>query len=134
MNTIPSRIVICGALLIVTLISGVVMAQSGKSTNTLIFTVHKLIALGTVILFGIGVYNLHKAGGIQTLHIAAFSATGLFFLALIVSGGLLSVVAGTEVSMSESTVRTATRIHQLVPLLALVATMVSLYLLVRNKS
>ena len=110
------------------------MTQSGKTTNTFIFTVHKLIALGTVILFGIGVYNLHKAGDIQTLHVAVFAATGLFFLALIVSGGLLSVVDGTDVSVSESAVQAAKRIHQIVPLLALVATTASLYLLISNKS
>ena len=134
MNSIPSRIVICGVLLVLTLVSGVMLSQSGKSTNSLIFNVHKLIALGTVILFGVGIYQLHKVGGIHTLHVVAFAITGAFFLTLIVSGGLLSLVSGTQVSVSESALQAALRIHRIAPLLALVASTVSLYLLVSNKS
>ena len=134
MNSIESRITICGALLAVTLVSGFLMSRSGQSTNSLIFNVHKLIALGTVILLGVSAYGFYKTGGMHIPHVAIFAITGLFFLALIVSGGLLSLVSGTEISIDESVLQIALRIHQIVPVLVLVTSAISLYLLVNRNS
>ncbi|MBZ0293728.1 MAG: hypothetical protein K8L99_14260 [Anaerolineae bacterium] len=134
MNTSTSKIVIFGLPLIVTLISGVILSNSGKPLNSAIFTVHKLIAVGTVILIGANVYKLFKAVDIQIAYLATFGTTGLFFVALIISGALLSLVDGELLNLGETTLQAVLRIHQIVPLLALAASALSIYLLVSSES
>ena len=129
MNTLVSRFGMCGLLVLLTLVSGVVLSNSGKPHNTMIFNIHKLIAVGTVIFMGVSIYNLYTAGNIHALHVSVFAITGLFFLILIISGGLLSVVAGGLLTLDDGSLQAVLRIHQIVPLLALAASMISLYLM-----
>jgi hypothetical protein len=60
MDTSVSRIVMWGSAFAITLVSGVVLSNLGKPLNSLIFTIHKLIAIGTVILLS-GVDRLRSA-------------------------------------------------------------------------
>jgi hypothetical protein len=50
MNIPVTKIIICGLLFLLTLASGVWVSHSGKPINVVIFTIHKLIALATVIV------------------------------------------------------------------------------------
>ena len=45
MNTTATKLIIAGLLFVFTLLSGVWVSHSGKPINTVIFTIHKLIAL-----------------------------------------------------------------------------------------
>lgn len=126
MNTIISKIATCGVLFLLTLVSGVILSNLGKPFNTVIFTIHKLVALGAVIVTAVNIYNLCKAVDIHVLYLAVFVVTGLLFLALIVSGALLSFDNPVPRII-------ALRIHQIAPLLALVFSAISIYLLVSGK-
>ncbi len=126
MNTTTSRIVVCGMLFLFTLLSGVWLSHSGRPLNTAIFTIHKLVALATVVVIGMNIYKLSRTVDTQTLILVTIAVTGLLFLALFVSGALLSF----EKSMPQAVLR----VHQVVPPLALVASSTAIYLLVSNKT
>jgi hypothetical protein len=131
MNTLTntftsSKIMYCGLGLVLTLVSGFVLSQLGRPLNSAIFTIHKLIAVGTVILIGVSIRNLYKAGVVQPLHFVLIGITGLLFLMLVVSGSLLS--------FDKLATKPVIMIHQIVPLLVLVFSVITVYLLVGSKS
>jgi phosphotransferase system glucose/maltose/N-acetylglucosamine-specific IIC component len=127
MSTIVSRPEIAGLLFVFTLISGVWLSHSGKPFNMAIFTIHKLIALATVIAIAVNVYHLYREVDIRTfVELAIITVTVLVFLALFISGALLSLNVPLQGA--------ALRIHQVVPLLALVSSTITVYLMASGKS
>ena len=113
-----------GILFTLTLLSGLWVSNSGKPYNSFIFGIHKIIAVVTVVLLGIEVVNLFKTIDTRTFSmITAVGAAALLMLALIVSGSLLSL----DITLSGISLK----VHQVAPLLALVASAASLYLLAR---
>ena len=127
MSILTSKTVICGFLILLTLTSGVWLSHSGKPYNSMIFTVHKLIALATVIIIGVNVYHLFRTiDGNTLIALSVIAVSGLLFLALFISGALLSL----EISVPEAILK----IHQVAPLLALVSSTVTIYLLAASKS
>lgn len=129
MNTIVSQNMTSVVLVVFSVASGIFLGLLGKPLNDLIFALHKIVAVGAVIVLAVRVVNLYKAGGIHALHVASFSLTGLFFVALIVSGALLSLVYGSLLTLDDQTLQATLRVHQIVPVLVLVSSAVSIYLL-----
>jgi hypothetical protein len=117
---------VCGLLSLFTLIPGAWLSHSGTPLNTVIFTMHKLVALATVIVIGMNSYKLSRIVDMQTFVLVAIAVTELLFLALFVSGALLSFVK----SMPQAVLR----VRQVVPLLALIASSTTVYLLVSQKA
>jgi hypothetical protein len=127
MSTTVSRLVVAGALSLLTLISGVWLSHSGKPLNVVIITIHKLVALATVIVIATNVYPLYRAVESRTfLELVLIVVTGLLFLALFVSGALLT--RGSPLPEA------VLRVHQVAPLLALGFSVATLYLLASSKS
>lgn len=131
MNTLAatfssSKIAYGGLGFVLALISGFILSRSGRPLNSTLFTVHKLIAVGTVILIGVGIRNLTKAVAGPGPSPIFIVITGLFFLALIVSGALLS--------FDKLAVLAVLRIHQIMPPLALALAAITIYRLVGSKS
>ncbi|MCB9421783.1 MAG: hypothetical protein H6667_18425 [Ardenticatenaceae bacterium] len=127
MNTvISSKIVYAGIGFLLTLISGVALSKAGRPLNSAIFTVHKLVAVGTIILIGVNIRNLYQSVNIQALYPVLITVTGLLFLVLVVSGALLS--------FDKLVIPATLRIHQIGLLLALAFSTLSIYLLVSSKS
>lgn len=125
-TVLSSKIIYAGIGFLLTLISGVALSRVGRPLNSAIFTIHKLIAVGTIILIGLNIRDLYQVVNLHALHPALIVITGLLFLALVVSGALLSF---------DKLVMPATlRIHQIGPLLALAFSTLSIYLLVSSKS
>ena len=127
MSILTSKTAIFGLLVVLTLVSGVWLSHSGKPYNSMIFTIHKLIALATVIIIGMNVYHLFRAMDGNTLvALSVIAVSGLLFLALFISGALLS--------LGKPVPEAVLKIHQVAPLLALVSSTVTFYLLVVSKS
>jgi hypothetical protein len=126
MNTTATKLTLAGLLFLFALLSGIWASHSGKPINVVIFTIHKLIALTTVIVIAMSVYNLYKALDLRTfIELAVIVSTALF-LALFITGALLS---------RNSPMPTAIlRIHQVAPMLALVSSTITIYLLVSSKA
>ncbi|MCL4247037.1 MAG: hypothetical protein KJ065_02675 [Anaerolineae bacterium] len=134
MNITLSKPMIFGLALVVTLISGFILSNLGKPYNTVFFNIHKLVAVGMTIFVAVTVFNLFKSSGMDAIYVLVFAITGLLFVTLIVTGGLLSVVAGTDVTLNAATLQIVQRVHQIAPVLALIASAVSLYVLVSARA
>jgi len=91
MNTTLSRVMVPGLFFLFIFVSGFWLSRSGKPYPMLLFTVHKLIALGTVIYLGINFYRNFQSAGFQPVQIAAIAAAGVCFIATILAGGLASI-------------------------------------------
>jgi hypothetical protein len=124
MGTLESQLVLTGSLFLLTLGSGFWLSNSGKPYNSAIFTIHKLIALGAIIVTAITIYHLQKTAELKmVVEIYAIVITGLLFLSLLVSGGLLSI--------GKPAFGFIRRIHHVAPYLAVISTVGLIYLLAR---
>lgn len=121
MNTVLSKGLSAGVLVLLIFLTGFWLTHSGKPYNTMLVTVHKLIALGTVVFLGVTVHRVSQTAPLQPIQILAIAIAGLFFLATIVTGGL--VTANQEFP---AIVRSA---HHIGPYLTLLASAAALYLL-----
>jgi len=119
------KFVIAGIFLLFIIVSGLWLSRTGRPLNVLILTVHKLIAVGGVVLLIITLYRVHQAAPLTSLQLAVSVTTLVLFLALIVTGGLLST-AKTWPGL-------VLKIHQVVPTLIILSTAANLYLLVGKK-
>jgi hypothetical protein len=77
-------------LLLLTLAFGVWLSLSGKPYNGILFNIHKLIALTTVVVTVILLYRLLKGTPLPVLPIVLIFAAGLCVLALFFTGAMMS--------------------------------------------
>ena len=119
-----AKFVTPGVLFILTLGFGFWLSRSGKPYHTLIFNVHKLIALAAVVVTAIQIFNALKIGEEQPILIVLVIVIGLCAVALFVTGALMSA--------NKATGRAALTIHRIAPLLAVLAALGALYLLGRR--
>ncbi len=71
--------------------SGIWLSGLGKPYNSLLFNVHKLIALGTVLFTVFMARNVMKGMDAKGILILFIIITGLSFLVLFVTGAMLSI-------------------------------------------
>jgi hypothetical protein len=124
---ITSKLILSGILFLLTLLSGFWLSQAGKPYNTAIFTIHKLIALATVIIIGVTIRAFYQP--LQAnfgFELGLIPLIAFLFLALFVSGALLSI--------GKPDAAVVLRVHQAAPLLALLSSTLILYLLVSRSS
>ncbi len=120
MRTLDLRFVTAGTLVLLTIVSGYWLSRSGRPLNDVIFAIHKLIALGAVIALAVAVNHFRAAINFGALEWSVIAATGAFFLALFVTGALLSIFktpAGAVLA-----------IHRVVPYLAACSAAATAYL------
>jgi hypothetical protein len=77
-------------LFILTLVFGFWLSRLGKPYNGILFNVHKLIALGAVVVTAIQMVKLLRGMEIQALVIVLLVVAALCVIALFVSGALMS--------------------------------------------
>lgn len=121
MRMVDLRMVATAALLVLTLASGLWLSLSGRPYNTGIFTVHKLIALGAVIVTGITLNHLRLGVAVPMSAFIAMIFAAVLFLLLFVSGALLSIGKPDLVAIL--------MVHRVVPLLAAAIVTMAIYLL-----
>lgn len=120
-----SKFITPGIIFLLTLASGVWLSNSGKPLNTVLFNFHKLIALATVIITAIQIFEILKNTEIQVLLITLIIFTGLCVLALFISGALLGL--GKPVN------NILIAIHKVAPFLAAISMAITIYLLACRK-
>ncbi|HKM79533.1 MAG TPA: hypothetical protein VJY15_01030 [Candidatus Acidoferrum sp.] len=100
MRTHASIIAVTGLLFLVTFFTGLVQSRnlrlndprlSGKPIASAISTVHKLMAIATVIAVAVTIRRLHRGIEFTSIELTAVILAGLFFLLMIISGSLLSL-------------------------------------------
>ena len=124
MNTIQLRTVGAGVSFLLNLLSGFGLTQSGKPYGVLIFTVHKLLSVGMVVLLGITIRQANQATELGAMGWLAVAVTGIFFLTTVVAGSLLSI--------SDSMPTIVRKLHQITPYLTTLSTLVTLYILLKR--
>lgn len=122
--SIEQKIIGSGVGFLLTVIMGFWLSNTGKPYNTVIFTVHKLIALAAVILTGILLANLLKGIKIEIILTVLIIVGVISVLALFVSGALLSV---GNIPYSVGKI-----IHVIAPITAGVSIGLSIYLMLKN--
>ena len=125
-TVLSSKVIYAGVGFLLTLISGVVLSKMGRPLNSAVFGAHKIIAVGTIVLIGLNIRDLAQVVGLQAVHPALIWGTGLLLLVLVVSGSLLS--------FDKLVLPITLRVHQIVPLLALAFSALSIYFLANGRS
>lgn len=119
-----SRIVTIGILFILKFLFGFWLNRTGKPYNAIVLAIHKLISLSMLVLIILTANNPRGGGGLNTAQIVALVATIVLFVLAIATGGLLSTDKSMPVIVSV--------IHKVTPLLSILSTATTLYLLVKT--
>jgi hypothetical protein len=128
MDTITSKLVVAGILFLFTLISGVFLHHSSRPLSIGLVTIHKLIAVGTAVLVGMVVNQLYKTvDGKAFIEIGLMVISAFLLLALIATGAFLT---REEMQLPEFVLN----IHKVAPLLALISSTLTIFLLARGQS
>ena len=128
MDTITSKLIVAGILFLFTLISGVILHHSSRPLSIGLVTVHKLIAVGTAVLVGMAVNQLYKTvDGKVFIEIGLMVISALLLLALIATGALLT---REEMQLPDLVLN----IHKAAPLMALISSTLTIFLLSRGQS
>jgi hypothetical protein len=125
-NFVSPKIMYFGLGFVITVLSGILLSHAGRPLNSLIFTIHKLVAVGTIILAAVVIRDLYRTVDVQVLYPVLIMVVALIFLALLVSGALLS--------FDKLAAQVILRVHQLAPLLAGGFAALTIYLLASSKS
>ena len=120
MTTLTSRIVATGVLVVFVFLSGFWLYRSGRPINTIILTVHKLIALGALALIGVTIYQINQVTALNAALWIAVVVTGVLFVVTIITGGLLSL---------EQPVMAVSIVHKIGPFLTVAGVVVTMALL-----
>ena len=110
-----------GIFFLLTLGFGIWLSLAGKPYNGILFNLHKLIALGAVIITGIQVSKTLHSSDSQALIIALLVLAGICVVALFASGALMS--------MEKLNYEVMLTIHRVAPILAAIAMLTAVYLL-----
>ena len=121
MGTIDLKVVGASLFFLFIFLSGIWLGRSGKPLNGLVVTIHKLIALAAGIFMIITLYRMNQATALAATELIAALVAGLSFLGMAVSGGLLSTGKPTPPAIL--------RLHQVVSVVTVLSTAVTLYLL-----
>ncbi|MCE1253950.1 MAG: hypothetical protein LWX83_10425 [Anaerolineae bacterium] len=118
MNSILMKMIFTILVFVFIFLTGYWLGHTGKPYAVLIFTLHKLMALGMLIFVGVTLYPVLKTAG--RLQIVCTGMAALGFLFTIVSGGLLSVDKEMPALIHW--------LHRLLPYLTLLSSLAALYL------
>jgi hypothetical protein len=110
-----------GSFFVVIFVSGYWLSRSGKPYNVIVLTVHKLISLAAVVFLVITMVQSNRVATLSAMELVAGVVTGLFFLGLMATGGLLS--------SDKQMPAVVLRLHRIAPYLTVLAAAATLYLL-----
>lgn len=128
MDTITSKLIVAGILFLFTLISGVILHHSSRPLSIGLVTIHKLIAVGSAVLVGMVVNQLYKTvDGKVFIEIGLMVISALLLLALIATGAFLT---REEMQLPEFVLN----IHKVAPLLALISSTLTIFLLSKGQA
>ena len=119
--TIPlSKAIIAGMLFLVIFFTGYWLHRSGRPINTILLNLHKLIGVATAAFLFVTVNRLHQAEPLAPTVLAISLAAGLFFIATIITGGLVSLKKPPPVAIAF--------LHHLLPYLSALSSGAALFL------
>jgi hypothetical protein len=126
MSPVQLRILITGIFFLFIFLSGIWLNRSGRPYKSMILTIHKLISLGTIVYLVITIRRLIQAFGLSAIELTALVMTGLLFLGTMITGGILSIPKPMP--------KVVLKLHRMMPLLTVLFTALTLFLLIGCKS
>jgi len=120
-----NKFLIAGVFFVFIGLSGYWLSHEGRPIHVVLLTVHKLISVGAVVYLAMTLYRIHQAAPLGPAAIVASVVSLVLFIGLIATGGLLS----TAKTMPEI----ISRLHHVMPYLALISTTAALYLTLVRK-
>ncbi len=122
MKLMDVRILSTGILFILTIVSGIWLSRMDKPLDTALLTVHKLIALATVVLMVIVIKGMSKGMPVNSAIITAIVVTAILFLGLFATGAILSFDKPANHVIKIT--------HAVLSVLAAISAFISIYLMV----
>lgn len=119
-----TKFTIPGILLVLTVAFGFWVSHLGKPYNVALFNVHKLIALGAVVVAIIQFVQVFKVADPQALVITLLIVAGLCVIALFATGALMS--------LDKLDYMLTLTVHRIASVVMVVAMALVAYLLVSN--
>ena len=123
MSANQMRIVGTGLFFLFIFLSGIWLSRTGRPLNVGISTIHKLVGLAAGTFLLVTIHQRNRLVPLGATEWIAIVVTGLCFLVVVASGGLLSSDKPMPVAVL--------RVHQVVPVLTVLSTAATLYLLLR---
>lgn len=120
MNATLSRFWIPGILFVLVFAFGYGLSRLAKPYPMLWITVHKLIGLGALVYLIVTLSRAQRANPLSPLSLALAAVAGVFFVATIVTGGLVSIEKPLPAFVGV--------LHKLTPYLTLASTAATLWL------
>jgi hypothetical protein len=124
MMNITIKLTGLGLLFLLIIISGIWLTKTGRPYQNIVFNVHKLISLLTVVLGAIMVYNLQKGLEISGLATNLMILAGIMFIILIITGGLLN--------LDKPFYDTLRIVHRILSPLSIILTIIVFYILLKK--
>jgi hypothetical protein len=113
--------IISAGFFLLIFLSGIWLSRTGRPLHAGLSTAHKLISLAAGIFLLVIIFQRNRLAPLNTVEWSAIVVTGLCFLGTVASGGFLSTDKPAPVALL--------RVHQVVPVLTLISSAVTLYLL-----
>lgn len=124
MNAFETRAAITAALILLTAVLGVVLTSTGRPINLFLSTIHKLVALASIVFAVLLVIDIYRSMGFAPVQPWLIVAAGLFFVGLLATGAILS---------SDKTATVALRaVHTVISFLAPASVLLLAYLRLRK--
>ena len=111
-----------GFLFLIIIGFGLWVSKVGKPYNNLLFNIHKLIALGAVILTGIRIFKLDP--------FVSFPNMAILLIALAVLGVIGMFTTGAIMSIKDEVPNAALLIHNVLPTVIFISMTISIYLII----
>ena len=115
-----ARVIATGISFLLIFLSGIWLSRTGRPLSAGISTIHKLISLVAGIFLLVTIYQRSRLIPLNAAEWIAIVVTGLCFLGTVASGGFLSSDEPRPVAVL--------RVHQIVPVLTLLSSAATLYL------
>jgi hypothetical protein len=112
-------------LFVLIFVSGFWLVSSGKPYSAVLLAVHKLMSVGLVVLMVVTILNINRQNPLAPEVFILSLFAGLFFLAAIISGGLLS--------MDKTMPSFVLLLHRITPFITILAVTVVFYLIFDRK-
>ena len=125
MKIFDLRLIFAALLFVFVFISGIWLSKYGRPLNVVIFTIHKLISILTLILTVIVIYTLQRGVDLKTFDYYLLIITSVFFISAIITGGFLSIEKLTNNAMLIS--------HKILSLLTVISVAFTIYSFVNRR-
>jgi hypothetical protein len=90
MGAFDLRVILMGVFLVLSIVSGIIVSAAGRPLNIALSTLHKLIAIASVVCAVLFVASQGKNKDIGSVTIAFIVLTGVLLVSLFATGAVLS--------------------------------------------